>query len=90
MVQRFLYRALSGFVARHKGVLAVDDLSALALWLMYHPEAGVLPCDGWRLADPPLTRLSTFGLRFNHFRDDNFRGGAFDARFGALASQNAV
>ena len=52
-VQRFLYRALSGFVSRHKGALAADDLPARALWLMYHPEAGVLPCDGWRMDDPP-------------------------------------
>ncbi len=52
-MQRVLYHALSGFVSRHKGALAVDDLAARALWLMYHPELGVLPCDGWRMDNPP-------------------------------------
>lgn len=40
-------------MTRHKGALAADDLHGLALWLMYHPEAGVLPCEGWRMTNPP-------------------------------------
>ena len=53
LLQRLLYRMLAGFVARHKASLAADDLRARALWLMYHPEAGVLPCEGWRMKRPP-------------------------------------
>lgn len=52
--QRFLYRALSGFVMRHKGAFAADDLAARALWLMYHPETRLLPCEGWTMKNPPV------------------------------------
>ena len=55
-LQRLLYRCLSKFATRVKGRFDVADLNALALWLMYHPEAGVLPCDGWTMKSPP--RLS--------------------------------
>lgn len=52
-MQKIFYRLLAGFITRYKGVVAVTDLRALAIWLMYHPECGVLPCEGWRLKNPP-------------------------------------
>ena len=51
--ERAVYHIMAGFVTRHKRAFAASDLESLALWLMYHPEAGVLPCDGWRLNPPP-------------------------------------
>ena len=55
--QKIVYRLLSGVVARTKGRFSPTDLESLALWLMYHPEFGVLPCDGWTMS--PLPRLSS-------------------------------
>ena len=52
-LERVAYRLLSGFVARNKRRLGASDLRDLAIWLMYHPELNVLPCDGWRLVPPP-------------------------------------
>lgn len=46
-------RALRGLVAKLKYRMPVTDLESLAIWLMYHPEAGTLPCDGWKLRLPP-------------------------------------
>ncbi|MCQ2390810.1 MAG: rhamnan synthesis F family protein [Kiritimatiellae bacterium] len=51
-IQCFLYQSLTGLVARNKQIFVTSDLSARAFWLMYHPEAGVLPCEGWRMTGP--------------------------------------
>ena len=56
LVQKVAYRLLSGFATRSKSMFRTTDLQSLALWLMYHPESGVLPCDGWKMTAPP--RLS--------------------------------
>ena len=52
-IQHFVYHALARFVSNHKRLVAASDLETRALWLMYHPEAGVLPCEGWRMRAPP-------------------------------------
>ena len=56
IAQKAFYRLLSGFVTRNKTMFRTTDLQSLALWLMYHPESGVLPWDGWKMSSPP--RLS--------------------------------
>lgn len=48
------YRLLAPVVTRLKRVFPAVDLADRALWLMYHPEVGVLPCDGWMAADIPV------------------------------------
>ena len=53
VVQRLIYHALARFVADHKRLVAASDLETRALWLMYHPEVGILPCEGWRMKSPP-------------------------------------
>lgn len=69
-VQRLAYRCLAGFASGVKGRFDVADLNSLALWLMYHPEAGVLPCDGWTIKDPPrLTSEVLSGLKARYAAD---------------------
>ena len=53
LAQRVAYRLLAGFVTRNKSRFRSTDLQSLALWLMYHPESGILPCDGWKMNPPP-------------------------------------
>ena len=54
VVQRLIYHALARFVADHKRLVAASDLETRALWLMYHPEVGILPCEGWRMNVDPI------------------------------------
>lgn len=69
-IQRFLYQALAGFVARNKQRFSKSDLTARALWLMYHPELGVLPCDAWRIVSfPTYTQDEIMALHIRLQRD---------------------
>ena len=68
--QRAAYRTLAAFISRNKGKIASHDLEGLALWLMYHPEAGVLPCDGWKMDNPPTVSAEELaGLRAHRAAD---------------------
>ena len=53
LVQRMAYRSLARVVKRCKKSVSATDLGDLALWLMYHPESRVLPCEGWKMTSPP-------------------------------------
>ena len=67
-MQRAVYRLLAGFVTKNKSLLRSTDLQSLALWLMYHPESGVLPCDGWKMESPPRlsdAEMSTLAARYD-------------------------
>ena len=50
---RLVYAPLAPIARCVKKKVPITDARDLALWLMYHPEAGVLPCDGWKMASPP-------------------------------------
>ena len=50
---RLIYAPLAPVASWLKRKVPITDMGDLALWLMYHPEAGVLPCDGWKMASPP-------------------------------------
>lgn len=54
LLQRTIYRLLAGIATGSKAYFHATDLQALALWLMYHPEAGILPCEGWTMKSPPV------------------------------------
>ena len=68
--QRLVYRCLSRLASGVKDRFDAADLEALALWLMYHPEAGVLPCEGWTMKSPPLLTPETLaGLKARYAVD---------------------
>ena len=74
LAQRVAYRLLAGFVTRNKSRFRSTDLQSLALWLMYHPESGILPCDGWKMNPPPRLadeELATLAERV--LTDDDIR-----------------
>ena len=50
---RLVYAPLAPVARWLKRKVSITDARDLALWLMYHPEAGVLPCDGWKMTSPP-------------------------------------
>ena len=54
-----VYCILVGIVVRVKRIFSFDlELVGRSLWLMYHPERGVLPCDGWQALDVPILSKS--------------------------------
>lgn len=68
LVQRIAYRMLSRIATKSKGRFHSTDLKSLALWLMYHPEFGVLPCDGWKIKSPPCPsteELASLAVRYD-------------------------
>ena len=50
---RLVYTPLVPVARWLKRKVPIADVGDLALWLMYHPEVGVLPCDGWKMVSPP-------------------------------------
>lgn len=67
LAQKVTYRLLAGLVAKSKCLVPSTDLQSLALWLMYHPESGILPCDGWKMNPPPCPsgeELSALSARY--------------------------
>ena len=49
----FVYASLAPLARCVKRKAPITDARDLAIWLMYHPETGVLPCDGWKMTSPP-------------------------------------
>ena len=67
---RCLVWMLKGVARRIKRTEWTRDLADRSLWLMYHPECGILPCDGWK-ADglPELKGEDVDALRMRYADD---------------------